>query len=79
MATIAPSTHAQLAAFYAVPQIGAVLVPVNGRLSADDLSYILNHSGTWVVSVHPDCLDVVDGIRDELQGPARRDNSVVSE
>ena len=68
VATIAPNTHAQLEAFYAVPQIGAVLVPVNYRLSADDFSYILNHSGTSVVCVHPDYLDMVDGIRDELPG-----------
>jgi fatty-acyl-CoA synthase len=66
VATIAPNTHAQLEAFYAVPQIGAVLVPVNFRLSADDFSYILNHSGTSVVCVHTDYLDTVDRIRDQL-------------
>jgi len=31
VATIAPNTHAQLESFYAVPQLGAVLVPVNYR------------------------------------------------
>ena len=36
VATIAPNTHAQLESFYAVPQIGAVLVPINYRLTADD-------------------------------------------
>ena len=36
VATIAPNTHAQLESFYAVPQAGAVLVPINYRLSADD-------------------------------------------
>ncbi len=66
VATIAPNTHAQLEAFYAVPQTGAVLVPVNYRLSPDDFSYILNHSGTSVVCVHGDYLDTVDGIRDQL-------------
>jgi fatty-acyl-CoA synthase len=66
VATIAPNTHTQLEAFYAVPQIGAVLVPVNYRLSADDFAYILNHSGTSVVCVHADYLDTVDGIRDQL-------------
>jgi len=34
--TFAPNTHAQLESFYAVPQIGAVLVPNNYRLIADD-------------------------------------------
>ena len=29
VATIAPNTHAQLESFYSVPQIGAVLVPIN--------------------------------------------------
>jgi fatty-acyl-CoA synthase len=68
VATIAPNTHAQLEAFYAVPQIGAVLVPVNYRLSADDFAYIVNHSGTSVLCVDRDYLDTVDGIRDQLPG-----------
>ena len=33
VATIAPNTHAQLEQFYAVPQIGAVLVPINYQKS----------------------------------------------
>src|SRR6202046_1686140 len=64
--TIAPNTHAQLEAFYAVPQIGAVLVPVNYRLTADDFVYIVNHSGASVVCVDQDYLDAVDGVRDQM-------------
>src|SRR5581483_2109610 len=45
VAYIAPNTHAHLAAYYAVPQIGAVLVPINYRLTADDFEYIINHCG----------------------------------
>jgi fatty-acyl-CoA synthase len=66
VATIAPNTHAQLEAFYAVPQIGAVLVPVNYRLTADDFVYIVNHSGATVVCVDQDYLDTVDGVRDQM-------------
>jgi fatty-acyl-CoA synthase len=66
VATIAPNTHAQLEAFYAVPQIGAVLVPVNYRLTPDDFVYIVNHSGTTVLCVDQDYLDAVDGVRDQL-------------
>jgi fatty-acyl-CoA synthase len=40
VAYIAPNTHAQLESFYAVPQIGAVLVPINYRLTADDFAYL---------------------------------------
>ena len=57
VAYIAPNTHAQLESFYAVPQIGAVLVPINYRLTADDFAYIINHSGARVVCAHADYLD----------------------
>lgn len=53
VATIAPNTHAHLEAFYALPQIGAVIVPINFRLTAADFAYILKHSGDAAV-VHPD-------------------------
>ena len=47
---------------------GAVLVPVNYRLTADDFVYIVNHSGATVVCVHSDYLDAVDGVRDQMPG-----------
>jgi fatty-acyl-CoA synthase len=66
VAYIAPNTHAQLESFYAVPQIGAVLVPINYRLTADDFTYIINHSGAKVVCVHSDYLEEVERIRPDL-------------
>jgi fatty-acyl-CoA synthase len=68
VAYIAPNTHAHLEGYYAVPQIGAVLVPVNYRLIPDDFDYILNHCGVKVVCAHADYLEAVDGIRDRLAG-----------
>ncbi|MBA2394017.1 MAG: long-chain-fatty-acid--CoA ligase [Ktedonobacteraceae bacterium] len=68
VAYIAPNTHAQLESFYAVPQIGAVLVPINYRLVADDFLYIIGHSGASVVCVHSDYLAVVEQIRQQLPG-----------
>src|SRR5450432_4738403 len=56
VAYIAPNTHAQLESFYAVPQIGAVLVPINYRLTAGDFAYIVNHRGARVLCVHSDYL-----------------------
>ena len=41
VAYIAPNTHAHLEAYYAVPQIGAVLVPINYRLLPEDFEYII--------------------------------------
>jgi fatty-acyl-CoA synthase len=66
VACIAPNTHAQLEAFYAVPQLGAVLVPLNYRLLPSDWVYMVNHSGSRVVCVHQDYLDLVDKVRHEM-------------
>jgi fatty-acyl-CoA synthase len=68
VATIAPNTHAQLESFYAVPQVGAVLVPMNYRLTPDDFVYMVNHSGSTVLCVHSDYLDAIDGVRDQMPG-----------
>ena len=70
VAYIAPNTHAQLESFYAVPQIGAVLVPINYRLTADDFVYLINHSGAKIVCAHSDYLDTIDGVRSQLQNVA---------
>jgi len=66
VAYIAPNTHAQLESFYAVPQLGAVLVPINYRLTADDFAYIIGHSGSRIVCAHSDYLEMVDSIRDQI-------------
>lgn len=66
VAYIAPNTHALLEGFYAVPQIGAVIVPINYRLTAEDFAYIIQHSGARIVCAHSDYLDAVSGIRAQL-------------
>ncbi len=68
VAYISPNTHAQLAAFYAVPQIGAVLVPINFRLSAEEFQYLIEHSGATVLCVDAEYLDAIDGIHAKLPG-----------
>src|ERR1043165_9595903 len=65
VAHIAPNTHAQFESFYAVPQIGAVLVPVNYRLTADDFAYLINHSGAKVVCADSDYLATVASAPDQ--------------
>jgi acyl-CoA synthetase (AMP-forming)/AMP-acid ligase II len=67
VAYIATNTTRQLESFYAVPAIGAVLVPINFRLTAADFAYIINHSGATVVCVDPEYAPAVDGIREQLQ------------
>ena len=65
VAYLSPNTAANLESFYAVPQIGAVLVPINYRLNAAEVQYILQHSGARVVCAHADYLELVEGIRGE--------------
>jgi fatty-acyl-CoA synthase len=63
VATIAPNTHQHLEQFYAIPQLGAVIVPMNYRLTAEDFVYMVNHSGASVLCAHSDYLDLIDGVR----------------
>src|SRR5204863_8958255 len=66
VAYIAPNTHAKLESFYAVPQVGAVLVPLNYRLTADDFVYLINHSGSRMICADRDYLGTIDSIRSRL-------------
>src|SRR6476660_7526713 len=66
VAYLSPNTHAQLESFYAVPQIGAVLVPLNYRLTADDFVYLINHSGSRMVCADREYLGTIDSIREQL-------------
>ena len=68
VAYIAPNTHELLESFYAVPQIGAILVPINYRLTPEDFVYITEHSGAQVLCVHPDHMEAVDSVRGRLGG-----------
>ena len=66
IAYIAPNTHSNLEAFYAVPQLGAVLVPLNYRLTPDDFAYMIAHSGARVVCADPAYLEAVDSVRSQI-------------
>lgn len=64
--TIAPNTLAHLLHFYAVPLLGAAIVPMNYRLTAADFVYLANHSGCKVLCVDRDYLDLVDTVRRQM-------------
>ena len=48
-----------LEAHFGVPQIGAVLVAINIRLSADEIGYILEHCGAKAIVAHPDFASLI--------------------
>ncbi|HEY1250514.1 MAG TPA: long-chain-fatty-acid--CoA ligase [Thermoanaerobaculia bacterium] len=72
VAVVACNSAALLEAFYAVPQIGAVLVPINYRLTGDDIAYILEHSGARVVCALGDSCELVDRIREKTPAVEHR-------
>ena len=53
VALLLPNVVEMLEAHFAVPGIGAVLVPINTRLGEGECAYILRHSGAKVLLTHP--------------------------
>src|SRR4029078_9571525 len=53
VAVLAGNTHVMLAAHYAVPFAGAVLVALNTRITAADMAFILDHAGASGLIPHP--------------------------
>jgi fatty-acyl-CoA synthase len=55
--------HRLLEAYFGVPQLGAVLLPLNIRLGPEELTYILNDAAPAVVFFDPDFVPVLDKLR----------------
>ncbi len=62
------NTHHLLEAYYAVPQIGAILNPINVRLAPSEVAYILNHAGTKVLIFHSLFLPLIESLRPQVPG-----------
>ena len=63
---LSPNSHFFLESFYGTSRIGAILVPLNYRLTAEDHEYILNHAGVSAVLVDHEYTQLVDTIRPRL-------------
>ena len=72
VAIVSPNAARFLIAFWGVSGFGRVLVPINFRLNADEVRYIVEHSGASVLLVDPE-LDERAGRRaGQAPHPARR-------
>jgi fatty-acyl-CoA synthase len=60
--------HRLLEAYYGVIQVGAILLPLNIRLTAKDFLYILNHAEAKVLFLEPDFLPVIESVKNNLIG-----------
>ncbi len=67
VAFICPNIPPMLEAHYAVPMIGAALVSVNIRLSANEVAYIINHSDAKAVFVDNEFAGTVQPVVDQLE------------
>ncbi len=61
VAFLAPNVPELLAAHFAVLQLHAALVAINTRLRAEEVGYILDHSGAKVVVVDPELAPAIPG------------------
>lgn len=66
VAILALNCHQFYEFYYAVPQVGAVVVPINFRLPPHEVKYIVDHSGSRVVAVDQALLPVIETIRASL-------------
>ncbi len=68
VAFLVPNIPPMLEGHYGPLRIGAVLVTVNIRLSAREISYILNHSGARVLVFDSELAPTVRALKDEVPG-----------
>lgn len=66
VAVMLPNTHYMLECFYGICQLGAVMVPLNYRISASDMEYIINHSDAKMLIVDEEFASPIEEIVDDL-------------
>jgi acyl-CoA synthetase (AMP-forming)/AMP-acid ligase II len=63
VAIVSPNAARFLVSLFGVSAFGRVLVPVNFRLRADEIAYILEHSGSSVMLVDPELDDALRSVK----------------
>lgn len=66
VAVMLPNIHEMLECFYGICQMGAVMVPLNYRLSSEDYAYILNQSDSKILIIDAEYTRPIDQIREKL-------------
>jgi fatty-acyl-CoA synthase len=62
VAIVSPNSARFLTSYFGVSGFGRVLVPINFRLTAAEIGYIVEHSGASVLLYDPELTDVVADI-----------------
>jgi fatty-acyl-CoA synthase len=66
VAFLSTNCHRLLEAYYGVPEAGAVLLPLNFRLAASELGYVLNDAGATILFVEKQFLSLVESFRKDI-------------
>jgi fatty-acyl-CoA synthase len=66
VAFLSTNCHRLLEAYYGVLEAGAILLPLNIRLSSDELAYILNDAGAKILFLEKSFLPMVESFRSKL-------------
>lgn len=65
--TVDWNTHWHMEVYNAVPCLGAILHPVNPRLSRGHIEYIINHAEDKVLFVGEDFVPIIEDLQDKLK------------
>ncbi len=68
VAILHPNCHTFLETYYAIPQLGAISVPINYRLSPGEIAFILQDSESKILIADSMFKNQVDTIRREIRG-----------
>lgn len=72
VAVLAFNCHRYVEIYYATSKLGAVAVPLNFRLSHDELKYVINHSDAEVLMAGADLMEAAREIMPELSNIRQR-------
>ncbi|MEK6299157.1 MAG: long-chain-fatty-acid--CoA ligase [Acidobacteriota bacterium] len=67
VAVLALNCHRFFELYYAIAQIGAVVVPINFRIPPREIKYILDHSGSRAIAVDAALTPSLEAIRSQLE------------
>ena len=66
VAIMLPNSPEFLFSYFATQKLGAWVVPVNVALKGEGLRHVLDHSDSSVLIAHPDYVEAIGAIRDQL-------------
>ncbi|HEY5532580.1 MAG TPA: long-chain-fatty-acid--CoA ligase [Candidatus Anoxymicrobiaceae bacterium] len=72
VAVLAFNCHRYVEIYYATSKLGAIAVPLNFRLSLDELTYVINHSDAEVLMVGAELMDAAGQIMPKLENIRER-------